>query len=89
MASLIGCLGKNEFGHGNLDQAEALLKQALSQMQQLGMVSEIAEINYDLAKLYRTKDNPTKAQEHYAIAHQMFTDLGAMKFVEKMENEEW
>ena len=31
----------------------------------------------DLAKLYRAKDNPTKAQEHYAIAHQMFTNLGA------------
>ena len=43
----------------------------------------------DLAKLYRAKDNPTKAQEHYVIAHQMFTDLGAMKDVEKMENEEW
>ena len=89
MAEMNGCLGENELGRGNLDQAEALLKQALSQIQQLGMVSAIAEINYGLAKLYRAKDNPTKAQEHYAIAHQIFTDLGAMKDVEKMENEEW
>ena len=58
-------------------------------MQQLGMTWHITEIHYDLAKLYRVKDNPTKAQEHYAIAHQMFTDLGARKDVEKMENEEW
>ena len=46
-------------------------------------------VTLDLAKLYRAKDNPTQVQEHYAIAHQMFTDLGAMKDVEKMENEEW
>ena len=43
----------------------------------------------DLARICRAKDNPMKAQEHYAIAHQMFTDLGAMKDVENMENEEW
>ena len=89
LAQIIGVQGTIERDRGNLDQAEALLKQALSQIQQLGMVSAIAEINYGLAKLYRAKDNPTKAQEHYAIAHQIFTDLGAMKDVEKMENEEW
>ena len=53
------------------------------------LANEVAWHGYDLAKLYRAKDNPTKAQEHYAIAHQMFTDLDAMKDVEKMENEEW
>ena len=89
IASSIGGLGETELERGNLDNAEDLFKQALSQMQPLGMTWHIAETNYRLAQLYRAKENPTQAQEHYAIAHQIFTDLGAMKDVEKMENEEW
>ncbi len=89
IATSIGCLGENELGRGNLENAETLLKQALSQMEELGMTDSIAETNYDLAKLYRAKDNPTKAQEHYTIALQIYTQLGAMKDVEKMENEKW
>jgi Tfp pilus assembly protein PilF len=68
MATSIGCLGENELGRGNLDQAEALLKQALTQMQDLGMTWHIAETNWDLAQLYHAKGNPTAAQQHYTLA---------------------
>ena len=81
-------LGNLQCDRGNFDKAEAFLKKALSQMQGLGMTSCIAETNYDLAKLYRAKDNPTQAQEHYAIAHQIFTQLGAEGELRRL-NEEW
>lgn len=35
------------------------------------------------------KDSPTQAQKHDMVALQMFTQLGAIKDVEKMEKEEW
>jgi len=87
MASLIGCLGENELGRGNLDEAETLLQDALLQMQQLGMTDGIAETNWDLAQLYRAKNNPALAQQHYTTAHQLFTQLGAKKDLEKIEKE--
>jgi tetratricopeptide (TPR) repeat protein len=85
VAIAIGCLGENELGRGNLDKAETLLKEALSQMQQLGMTDSIAETNWDLAQLYHAKNNPELAQQHYTIAHQLFTQLGAKKEIEKLE----
>jgi hypothetical protein len=54
-------------------------------MQQLGVTSSIAETTWDLAQLYRTKNNPELAQQHYDIAHQLFTQLGARKDLEKIE----
>jgi tetratricopeptide (TPR) repeat protein len=87
MATSIGCLGENELGRGNLEQAEILLKDALSQMEALGMTWHIAETNYDLAQLYRQQQNPTLAQHHYTTAHQLFTQLGAQKDIEKIEQE--
>jgi hypothetical protein len=56
-------------------------------MQDLGMIWHIAETNYDLAQLYRAKANPQLAQQHYTTAHQLFTQLGAMKDLEKIEQE--
>jgi len=38
--------------------------------------------------LYCAKHNPAKAQEHYAIANQMFTQLGA-EGEWRILNEEW
>jgi hypothetical protein len=54
-------------------------------MQDFGMTSSIAEVNWDLAQLYHAKGNPTAAQQHCTIAHQLFTQLGALKEIEKLE----
>ncbi|MGI0492949.1 tetratricopeptide repeat protein [Alkalinema pantanalense CENA528] len=87
MAASMGCLGENELGRGNLDEAETLLKDALLQMQQLGMIASIAETHWDLTQLYHTKNQPELAHQHYTTAHQLFTQLGAIKDLEKIEAE--
>ncbi|MCX5961939.1 MAG: hypothetical protein NT070_01980 [Cyanobacteria bacterium] len=45
----------------------------------------MAETNGHLAQLYHAKNNPELAQQHYTIAHQLFTQLGAAKQIEKLE----
>lgn len=87
MATSIGCLGETELGRGNLDAAEPLLQEALVKMQELGMTWHIAETNYDLAQLYRQRNNPELAQQHYNSAHQIFQQLGAAKDLERIERE--
>jgi hypothetical protein len=87
VAILTSRLGENELGRGNLDAAETLLQDALAQMQQLGMTNSIAETNWDLAQLYRAKNNPDLAHQHYTTAHQLFTQLGAAKDLEKIEQD--
>jgi Tfp pilus assembly protein PilF len=87
MATSIGCLGENELGRGNLEQAEILLKDALSQMESLGMTWDIAEAHAELAQLYRQQQNNPLAQHHYTTAHQLFTQLGAKKDIERIEQE--
>jgi tetratricopeptide (TPR) repeat protein len=87
MASSIGCLGENELGRGNFDAAESLFAEALTQMQSLGMTWHIAETNYRLMQLHHTKNNSELAQQHYNTAHQLFTQLGAAKDLEKIEQD--
>ncbi|WP_072621853.1 tetratricopeptide repeat protein [Spirulina major] len=87
MATSWGCLGETELGRGNLDQAETLLLEALEKMQELGMTWHIAETNFDLALLYRQRNDPDRAQQHYAIAHQLYTQLGAAKDLERIQQE--
>jgi tetratricopeptide (TPR) repeat protein len=87
MATSWGCLGENELGRGNLDKAEELLTQALTKMQELSMTYSIAEINWDLAQLYRQRNTLELAQHHYETAHQLFTQLGAKKDIERIERE--
>jgi tetratricopeptide (TPR) repeat protein len=79
------CLGENELGRGNLKTAETWLKKALVVMEDLQMVDYMAETNWDLAQVYRSKQDHQKAQEHYKVAHQLFTQLGAKKDLEKIE----
>jgi tetratricopeptide (TPR) repeat protein len=85
IAIIWGCLGENELGRGNLDMAEEWLIKAVEKMKALSMTWHIAETNWDLAQVYRSKANHQKAQEHYDIAHQLFTELGAKKDLEKIE----
>ena len=77
--------GANELGRGNLDLAESLLLESLNQSQSLEMKDLMAETNGHLAQLYHAKNNPELAQQHYTIAHQLFTQLGALKDIEKLE----
>jgi tetratricopeptide (TPR) repeat protein len=80
-----GCLGGNELGREELAIAEMWLKKALPVMEELQMTWYISETNWDLAQLYRAKDNNHLAQEHYEKSHQLFTQLGAQKELEKIE----
>jgi tetratricopeptide (TPR) repeat protein len=85
MATSIGCLGENELGRGNLDKAEELLIEALQKMEELGMIWHIAETNFDLAQLWQRRNNPDRAQHHYTIARDLYTQLGAAKDLECIE----
>jgi len=87
LAEIWGGLGETELGRGNLDKAESLLKEALGKMQGLGMTWHIAETHYRLFQLERRRGNPEKAQAYYSTAHQLFTQLGAAKDLEKIEHE--
>jgi len=82
-----GCLGENELGKGNLDVAENYLTEALAQMKELGMTWHIAETNFDLAQLWRKRGNEAIAQQHYQKSHQIYQQLGAIKELERIEQE--
>ncbi len=56
-------------------------------MKALGMTWHIAETNYRLMQLHRAKNNPTLAQHHYQAAHQLYSQLGAKKDLEKIDRE--
>jgi tetratricopeptide (TPR) repeat protein len=87
IAFSIGSIGEVELDRGNLDSAENYLKDAETRFIELNQPSGIAEVNYRLMQLYRAKANPQLAQQHYTTAHQLFTQLGAMKDIEKIERE--
>ena len=85
MAWITSDRGANELGRGNLDLAKSLLLESLNQSQSLEMKDLMAETNGHLAQLYHAKNNPELAQQHYTIAHQLFTQLGALKDIETLE----
>ncbi|MFB2979787.1 tetratricopeptide repeat protein [Microseira sp. BLCC-F43] len=87
MASCWGVLGSIERKRGNWDAAESLYRQSLNLATDLNYTWQMAHSNYDLAQLYRATDNSTLAQQHYQTAHQLFTQIGAKKEVEKIEKE--
>jgi tetratricopeptide (TPR) repeat protein len=87
MAWVTSDRGANELGRGNFELAESLLQDALVQLQELGRTDAIAETNWHFARLYRAKNNPDLAQQHYNTAHQLFTQLGAAKDLEKIEQD--
>ena len=87
IAEIISDMGRNELAQGHLDKAEPLLRQALEQMQELGMKDSIAETNFDLALLQRQHGNLPEAETHYALSHPLYTELGAMKDLERIKRE--
>jgi tetratricopeptide (TPR) repeat protein len=86
MATSWGSLGENDLKSGNLESAEKWLKKALAEMEELKMPL-IAEVNWCLAQLYHTKGDEPQAQQHYSIAHELFTKLGAKGDLERIEKE--
>jgi tetratricopeptide (TPR) repeat protein len=87
MATSWVCLGKNELLKGNLETAEIWLKQALTVMEERQMTWYIAEVNWDLAQIYRAKGEEQTAQEHYSISRDLFIKLGAKRDLERIEKE--
>jgi tetratricopeptide (TPR) repeat protein len=87
MATSWGYLGANELARGNLESAEIWLKKALTIMEYFQMIWYIAEVNWDLARLYRVKREKEQAQEYYSISHDLFENLGAKKYLKKIESE--
>jgi tetratricopeptide (TPR) repeat protein len=88
VAICIESLGQNELGKGNLEEAERFLKQALSEMELLGMTWHIGSANAELAILEKKRGNISVATEHYKKSHEIYTRLGAVKYLERV-NRRW
>jgi tetratricopeptide (TPR) repeat protein len=78
-------LGNISRYRGHLEEAEQLYIQSINTFERVGEDLGAAKTNWNLAKVYRSKPDHQKAQEHYDIAHQLFTELGAKKDLEKIE----
>jgi tetratricopeptide (TPR) repeat protein len=87
MATSWGYLGENELGRGNLATAETWLKQAFTVFEVLQMPASLAELHWDLARLERAKGDELQGQAHYAISHDLYSQLGATKDLERIERE--
>ncbi len=77
-------LGENELEQGNLELAETYLKRALATMKNLKMTWHIAEVNWDLTKIYRAKGDWQQAQIYCDIAATLFRKIGADKDLAKI-----
>jgi tetratricopeptide (TPR) repeat protein len=77
-------LGENELEQGNLESAETYLKKALISMKNLKMTWHIAEVNWDLTKIYRAKGDWQQAQIYCDIATSLFRKIGADKDLTKI-----
>jgi hypothetical protein len=70
-----------------IELAEEYSKRGLRMAEEVGDTYLVAEIHWDLAQLYRQRNTLELAQHHYETAHQLFTQLGAKKNIEKIERE--
>ncbi|XWK89885.1 MAG: tetratricopeptide repeat protein [Phormidium sp.] len=87
VAIAMAALGKIRIIQGDFETAKDLLIKALSMFEELQIQKSIAETNYDLAQLYRQRNNTELAQQHYNTAHQIFQQLGAAKDLERIARE--
>jgi tetratricopeptide (TPR) repeat protein len=85
MATNWGDLGKNELERGNLTAAKTLLTKSLAAKETLKMFDGIAETNWDLAQLYRAQGDRKRAQGHYSVAQNIYTQLGSSQDLAKIE----
>jgi tetratricopeptide (TPR) repeat protein len=87
VANLNHGLGKVNLGKGYLDLAAQFLNKSLEQANQLKIPELIAEANYSFAQLWSKRGNLNAAQQSYDIAHQIFSQLGALSNLENIERE--
>ncbi len=87
MASSYGSLGEVELGRGNLDKAEELLNDALERFESLGNKRWMPECTFRIAQVWQRRGDTATAETHYTLAHQLYTELGAMKDLERIERE--
>jgi chromosome partitioning protein len=87
IAEITANLGRMKLGQGELENAEVLLKEALQQMESIGIKYQVAEVNWDLAQLELHKFNQPLATQYYQTAHLLFSELGAAKDLERIESE--
>ncbi len=80
-----GAIGEHELIKGNFEAAEECLNKEFTLMNDLHMYQHIATISWRLAQIYRSKQDHQKAQEHYEVAYQLFTQLKAKKDLERIE----
>jgi tetratricopeptide (TPR) repeat protein len=85
IANSLGDLGKNELGRGNFPAAKILLTKSLAAKENLKMFDGIAATNWDLAQLYRAQGDNKRAQGHYSIALNLYTQLGADRDLAKIQ----
>ncbi len=79
-------LGENELDRENLALAETYLKKALVTMKNIKMTWHIAEVNWDLTRIYRAKGDLKQAEIYCNIAATLFRKLGADKDLAKVLN---
>jgi tetratricopeptide (TPR) repeat protein len=87
MARSISGVGQVHLKRGNLEAAKNLLNMALDHFENLNDRLYLAETNYRLMQLEIKRHNPTAAQTHYTTAHNLYTQLGAAKDLERIEQE--
>jgi tetratricopeptide (TPR) repeat protein len=85
MATNWGDLGKNELERGNLTAAKTFLTKALTAKESLKMFDSLADTNWDLAQLYRAQGDNKRAQGHYSMAQNIYTQLGSERDLAKIE----
>jgi tetratricopeptide (TPR) repeat protein len=87
MASSWGLLGDIERNRGNWDAAESLYRQSLQVNEELGDFYKIAVNNFDFALLEKQRDHLPIAQQYYDKAKSIYQQLGAIKDLERIEQE--
>jgi tetratricopeptide (TPR) repeat protein len=85
IAMIWGCLGETEMGRGNFDPAAAFFKEALAQQQTLQMTWHVANTHTHLMQLEQRRNNPDQSHYHYTTAHALFSQLGAQKDLERLQ----
>jgi tetratricopeptide (TPR) repeat protein len=87
LADAIGGLGVVALKREEYDLAEQLLESALSEFERLNARYESGEYRFALAQLWQRRNNPDRAQHHYTIARDLYTQLGAAKDLDRIQTE--
>lgn len=87
IATSIKCLGENEIRRGNLNKAEEFLMQALFKMEKSGMIWNIGDTKFNLAIIEKRRGNIPLAEKYYEEARRIFSEIGAISGLARIESE--